>query len=110
MSNQKLSSKKLTDKTLIIILKTAITIGICLIMLGIYLHNFSDAMEALGVKGIIISAFCVAFGMVLSLPTKMYLTLVLVNLENHQRELEHQRELQQSTHQNQSKDPQHTPQ
>ena len=35
----------------------------------------------MGVKGIIISAVCVAVGMALSLPTKMYLTFLLVKRE-----------------------------
>tara|TARA_R110001592_G_scaffold335093_1_gene619651 strand:- start:414 stop:539 length:126 start_codon:yes stop_codon:yes gene_type:complete len=35
----------------------------------------------MGVNGIIISAMCVAFGMALSLPTKMYLTFMLVKRE-----------------------------
>ncbi|GGN75404.1 hypothetical protein [Shewanella aestuarii] len=71
----------MTNKTLIFLLKTSITIGICLILLGIYLHNFNETIEAMGVRGIIISAMCVAFGMVLSLPTKMYLTFLLVKRE-----------------------------
>ena len=70
-----------TNKTLIFLLNTSITIGICLILLGIYLHNFNETIEAMGVRGIIISAMCVAFGMVLSLPTKMYLTFLLVKRE-----------------------------
>jgi len=49
--------------------------------LGVYLHNFSDVIEAMAVNGIIISAMCVAFGMILSLPTKMYLTFLLVMRE-----------------------------
>ncbi|GIU02861.1 MULTISPECIES: hypothetical protein [Shewanella] len=68
----------MTDKKLIFILKICITIGICLILLGIYLHNYSETIDAMGVKGIMISAACVALGMVLSLPTKMYLTYLLV--------------------------------
>ena len=71
----------MTDDKLILILKTCITVGVCLILLGIYLHNFSDMIEAMGVIGIIISAMCVAFGMTLSLPTKMYLTFILVTRE-----------------------------
>mgnify|MGYP000011717532 FL=1 len=69
------------DTKLILLLKTAITLGLCLILLGIYFHNFSETVEAMGVKGIIISAMCIAFGMVLSLPTKMYLTFILVRRE-----------------------------
>ena len=38
-------------------------------------------MESLGVTGIIISAVCIAVGLIFSLPTKMYLTFLLVNRE-----------------------------
>lgn len=70
-----------TNEKLILTLKICITVGICLIALGIYLHNFNETVEAMGVQGIIISAMCVAFGMALSLPTKMYLTFLLVKRE-----------------------------
>lgn len=59
-----------------------VMMAISLILTGIYLHNFSETVAAMGVKGIIISAMCVAFGMVLSLPTKMYLTFLLVMWES----------------------------
>ncbi|WP_394203395.1 hypothetical protein [Shewanella waksmanii] len=72
----------MSDKKLILLLKSCIALGLCLIALGIYLHNFSQAMEAMGVTGIIISAVCVAVGMALSLPTKMYLTFILVRRES----------------------------
>ncbi|MGS0682591.1 hypothetical protein ACVBIL_15685 [Shewanella sp. 125m-7] len=71
----------MTDSKLITLLKTCICIGLSLILLGIYLHNFNDTIHAMGVTGIIISAVCVAFGMALSLPTKMYLTFILVKRE-----------------------------
>ncbi len=57
-------------------------LGLCLILVGIYLHLYSDYMESLGVTGIIISAMCIAFGLVFSLPTKMYLTFILVKRES----------------------------
>ena len=72
----------MSEQRLILLLKTSIGIGICLIMLGIYLHSFSDYMESLGVTGIIISAMCIAFGLIFSLPTKMYLTFLLVKRES----------------------------
>ena len=59
----------------------SITIGLCLLLLGIYFHNFSEYMESLGVTGIIISAVCIALGLIFSLPTKMYLTFLLVKRE-----------------------------
>ncbi len=69
------------DSSLIAVLKVVMVSGFCLILLGIYLHNFSPAIEAMGVTGIIISALCVALGMALSLPTKMYLTFIWVRRE-----------------------------
>ena len=69
------------DKHIIRLLKIVMLIGISLILLGVYLHNFSETMESMGITGIIISASCVAIGMVLSLPTKMYLTFIWVKRE-----------------------------
>lgn len=76
------------EDILIRLLKTSIAIGLVLILLGIYLHNFSEYMESLGVTGIIISAVCIAFGMIFSLPTKMYLTFILVKRETEQQKAE----------------------
>ncbi|MDX2367370.1 MAG: hypothetical protein QNK36_03005 [Colwellia sp.] len=69
------------EESLIKLLKISIGIGLSLLALGIYLHNFSHYMESLGVTGIIISAVCIAFGLIFSLPTKMYLTFLLVKRE-----------------------------
>ena len=72
----------MSDEQLIKLLKISIGIGLCLIVLGIYFHNFSDYIDSLGVTGIIISALCIALGLVFSLPTKMYLTFLLVKRES----------------------------
>lgn len=71
----------MSEETLIKLLKISIGIGLSLLALGIYLHNFSHYMESLGVTGIIISAVCIALGLIFSLPTKMYLTFILVKRE-----------------------------
>lgn len=71
----------MSEQRLITLLKISIGIGLTLLILGIYLHNFSDYMESLGVTGIIISAVCIAVGLIFSLPTKMYLTFLLVKRE-----------------------------
>lgn len=71
----------MSEQGLIKLLKISISIGLSLLVLGIYLHNFNDYMESLGVTGIIISAVCIAFGLIFSLPTKMYLTFLLVKRE-----------------------------
>ncbi|TPH14431.1 hypothetical protein [Litorilituus lipolyticus] len=72
----------MSEERLILLLKISIFIGLCLLLLGIYLHNFSEYMESLGVTGIIISALCIALGLIFSLPTKMYLTFLLVKRES----------------------------
>ena len=50
-------------------------------MLGIYLNNFSAYIESLGVTGIMISAVCITFGLIISLSAKMYLTFFLIKRE-----------------------------
>ena len=74
----------MNDEKLIKLLKISISIGISLLLLGVYFHNFSDYIHRLGVQGIIISAVCIAFGLIFSLPTKMYLTFLLVKRESEQ--------------------------
>lgn len=71
----------MTEERLILLLKASICIGLVLILLGIYFHLYSDYVESLGVTGIIISAVFIAIGMIFSLPTKMYLTIVLMRRE-----------------------------
>ena len=71
----------MTDKNIMLTLKIIITVGISLILLGVYFHLFNQTIEDMGVNGIIISAGCVAVGMALSLPTKMFLTFLLVKRE-----------------------------
>lgn len=72
----------MSEEKLIVILKISIVIGLCFLGIGIYLHNFSDYMTSLGVTGIVISAAFIAFGLIFSLPTKMYLTFILVKRES----------------------------
>ena len=74
------------DQRLIMWLKVSISIGLCFLLTGVYLHMFSDYMESLGVTGIIISAVCIAFGLIFSLPTKIYLTFLLVKREQELKE------------------------
>ncbi len=80
----------MNDRKLIFILKIVMTVGISLILLGVYFHLFSPTIEEMGVNGIIISAACVAIGMALSLPTKMFLTFVLVKREQDQNAKTHE--------------------
>lgn len=77
----------MTDHKLIRLLKIIMSIGISLILAGIYCHMYSETIEEMGVTGIVISACLVAIGMILSLPTKMYLTFVLVKREEDRKTL-----------------------
>jgi hypothetical protein len=63
------------------LLKVSIVIGISLLLLGHYLLSYADLPASMGVTGIIISAACIAFGLIFSLPTKMYLTFLLMKRE-----------------------------
>ena len=69
------------DDKIVTLLKVVMVIGLLLIMTGIYLHMYDPRIEAMGVTGILISAACVSFGMILSLPTKMFITFLLVKRE-----------------------------
>ncbi len=72
----------MNDEKLIKILKIFIVLGICLLLLGHYFISYLDLPQKLGITGMIISAGCIAFGLIFSLPTKMYLTFLLVKREN----------------------------
>jgi len=72
----------MSEQLQIKLLKVFIVVGLCLLLLGHYLISYADFPEKYGVKGIIISAACIAFGLIFSLPTKMYLTYLWVQKEN----------------------------
>jgi hypothetical protein len=72
----------MTEQQTIRLLKVFIVIGLCLILLGHYLLSYANLPEKYGVTGMVISASCIAFGLVFSLPTKMYLTFLWVKKEN----------------------------
>ena len=64
------------------LLKVIMLIGISLILLGHYLISYLNFDESHGVTGIVISAGCIALGLILSLPTKVYLTLIFMKNES----------------------------
>lgn len=70
------------EQTVIKRLKICIVIGILLLLVGHYIISYSDLPETMGVNGIIIGAACIALGIIFSLPTKMYLTFLLVKRES----------------------------
>ncbi|WP_333797152.1 hypothetical protein [Rheinheimera sp.] len=72
------------SKRLMFWLKLVMLSGITLIIFGHYLWLGAKLPETMGVQGIIIVALCCALGLILSLPTKIYLTLLLMQYENEQ--------------------------
>ncbi|TWX68141.1 hypothetical protein [Colwellia sp. C1TZA3] len=63
------------------LIKVFIFIGLILLILGYYLLLYVDLPTKMGVTGIIICACCIAFGLLFLLPTKLYLTLLLMARE-----------------------------
>ena len=63
-------------------LKALMLSGIALIIFGHYLWVGLKLPETMGVQGIILVAACCALGLILSLPTKIYLTLLLMQHES----------------------------
>ncbi|REL26281.1 hypothetical protein DXX93_06580 [Thalassotalea euphylliae] len=72
----------MSEQQTIKVLKICILIGICLLLLGHYLISYTNITQSMGIAGMILSAACVALGLIFSLPTKMYLTFLLVTREN----------------------------
>lgn len=83
-----MDNQTISDANIIRILKIIMSCGICLILLGVYFHMFNQTIEEMGVTGILISACLVAVGMIMSLPTKMFLTFLLVKREQEHDALE----------------------
>ena len=71
----------MTEQRTIQVLKVFIILGICLILAGHYLLTSDIFGEQNSIRGIMISAICIAVGILFSLPTKIYLTIILMKLE-----------------------------
>lgn len=82
----------MSEQQTIRILKICIAIGIALLVLGHYFLSYANLPEKMGVTGMVISASCIALGLVFSLPTKMYLTFLLVTRENRQAKKDSQKD------------------
>lgn len=80
-SSQEIAAKR-QSTPLIFWLKLVMMTGFGLILFGHYLWVGLKLPETMGVPGIMIVAGCCAFGLILSLPTKIYLTLLLMQRES----------------------------
>lgn len=68
----------MSQNQLIRLLKIAMVSGVALIALGHYLWVVERIHVTHGINGIMTIAACCAVGVILSLPTKIYLTLLLM--------------------------------
>lgn len=71
----------MSDKMLVRLLKAIMVLGFAIFLFGHYLWIFANLPEKMGVTGIVIVAACCAIGLMLSLPTKIYLTMLLMQWE-----------------------------
>ena len=77
-------------------MKVIMVLGLCFIILGHYLLTYTSVPETHGIKGLVFSGGLMAIGLIMSLPTKMYLTFVWVKGENDRKEKEKNKTLEQA--------------
>lgn len=78
----------INNQKAITIMKVVMVLGLCLILFGHYLLSYTSFAETHGIKGLMISGGMMAVGLIMSLPTKMYLTFIFVKNENERKERE----------------------
>lgn len=78
----------MSEHNLVRLLKVVIILGLCLIGTGYYLINVANIQQSMGITGMMIGGGCYALGIILSLPTKMYLTFIWVRAEQEKKEQE----------------------
>ena len=71
----------MTEHQTLRLLKIMMLCGISLLVLGHYLWSGLKLHETMGVNGIILIGLCCALGLILPLPTTIYLTLLLMQRE-----------------------------
>lgn len=71
----------MAEQKLISTLKICIVLGISLILVGHYLLVSDLLVEKNSIHGIMIGATLIAVGILFSLPTKIYLTIMLMKME-----------------------------
>lgn len=75
------ATRQVTRPPRLLCLKLVMLLGFALIIIGHYLWIGLNLPETMGVPGMILVAACCAIGLILSLPTKIYLTLLLMEHE-----------------------------
>ncbi|CAB0151374.1 hypothetical protein PSI9734_01762 [Pseudidiomarina piscicola] len=72
------SDQTMTDASLVKLLKTAMILGVTLLICGHIVLAITFANDDIGHQGFIAGAAMSAVGIILSLPTKIYLTILLM--------------------------------
>lgn len=72
----------MTNQEQIKLLKVFIVIGLLLLVTGHFIIS-KEWLAHMGPLGFIIGAACIAIGLICSLPTKIYLTILLMKNEEH---------------------------
>lgn len=81
------------NKSALRIMKVVMVLGLSLFLLGHYLLTYTSVPETYGIKGLVFSGGLMAVGLIMSLPTKMYLTFVWVKNENDRKLKEKQKKV-----------------
>lgn len=70
------------NKQVLMRLKIVMVCGLLMVLAGHVILSYTNIPETYGPKGFMTGAMMIAFGLILSLPTKMYLTFLFVTREN----------------------------
>ncbi|CAM3853506.1 MULTISPECIES: hypothetical protein [Pseudoalteromonas] len=76
-----MTEQSMTEQKIIRVLKIFIALGITLILTGHYLLVSDIFAQQNSIHSIMIGAVFIAVGILCSLPTKIYLTIVLMKME-----------------------------
>lgn len=81
VSLQNSAANQAVDKRLMRILKLCMVLGVCLLIIGHIILSVTFINDHIDHRGYMLGAALSALGIVLSLPTKIYLTILLMEYE-----------------------------
>lgn len=81
VSLQNSAANQAADKRLMVILKLCMVVGVCLLIIGHIILSATFLNDHIDHRGYMLGAALSALGIVLSLPTKIYLTILLMEYE-----------------------------
>ncbi|MCH8492036.1 MAG: hypothetical protein LAT53_02200 [Idiomarina sp.] len=75
------AANQAADQRLMLILKLCMVVGVCLLIIGHIILSATFINDHIDHRGYMLGAALSALGIVLSLPTKIYLTILLMEYE-----------------------------